>query len=80
LELNGWLISDGGFKLPNVARMQKDVPEWKKCMKRYSGSIGLLYIWYNDQLSRDIWDATVKGRKAFLLTCSTFKVWLIITC
>ncbi|TVU18843.1 hypothetical protein EJB05_34958, partial [Eragrostis curvula] len=57
-----WLAHflDGGFKLPNVAAMQKDVLEWEKCMKRYSGryfrrsSIVLLHIWYNDQLCHDM--------------------------
>ncbi|KAL6900836.1 hypothetical protein ACP4OV_005512 [Aristida adscensionis] len=57
-----WLVHfmDGGFKLPNVTAMQKDVLEWEKYMKRYSGkyfrrsSIGILHNWYNDQLCRDM--------------------------
>jgi hypothetical protein len=61
-----------GFKLPNAAAMQKDVPEWEKCMQRYSGrdfftSGTTIYF-------AVIWDATIEGRKAFLLTCSTF-IW-----
>ncbi|KAL6883283.1 hypothetical protein ACP4OV_010697 [Aristida adscensionis] len=57
-----WLVHfmDGGFRLPNVKAMQKDVLEWEKYMKRYSGkyfrrsSIVILHTWYNDQLCRDM--------------------------
>jgi len=57
-----WLARflDCGFRLPNVAAMQKDVLEWEKYMKRYSGryfrrsSILLVHTWYNDQLCRDM--------------------------
>ncbi|KAG0459265.1 hypothetical protein HPP92_022393 [Vanilla planifolia] len=57
-----WLASllDGGFRLPSVREMEKDVKEWDKYMKTYNGesyrrsSIGLIHIWYNDQLCRDM--------------------------
>ncbi|KMT01258.1 hypothetical protein BVRB_9g212760 [Beta vulgaris subsp. vulgaris] len=57
-----WLFEllDGKFKLPNVQKMEKDVLEWDKFMKRYSGQyyrrscIGALHIWYNDQLCKDM--------------------------
>ncbi|KAJ1275075.1 hypothetical protein BS78_05G108400 [Paspalum vaginatum] len=51
---------NGGFRLPNVTEMQKDILEWDKYMKRYSGryfrrsSIVILHNWYNDLLCRDM--------------------------
>ncbi|RLM73926.1 putative flavin-containing monooxygenase 1 isoform X3 [Panicum miliaceum] len=57
-----WLahFMDGGIRLPSVTAMQNDVLEWEKYMKRYAGRyfrrscVGLLHIWYNDQLCRDM--------------------------
>jgi dimethylaniline monooxygenase (N-oxide forming) len=51
---------DGGFRLPSVGAMHKDVLEWEKFMKRYSrgyfrrSCIEILNIWYNDQLCKDM--------------------------
>ncbi|KNA22525.1 hypothetical protein SOVF_033190, partial [Spinacia oleracea] len=57
-----WLFEllDGKFKIPSIQEMEKDVLEWDKFMKRYSGKyyrgscIGALHICYNDQLCKDM--------------------------
>ncbi|XBI05206.1 hypothetical protein VPH35_133390 [Triticum aestivum] len=57
-----WLahFMDGGFRLPSIKAMHRDVLEWEKFMKRYSHGgfhafcIGLLNNWYKDNLCRDM--------------------------
>ncbi|EYU34935.1 hypothetical protein ABFS82_11G039700 [Erythranthe guttata] len=58
-----WLsfFLDGAFNLPSIKEMEKDIQEWDKYMKKYSGNgkfrracIGGVHIYYNDQLCRDI--------------------------
>ncbi|KAL2936885.1 putative flavin-containing monooxygenase 1 [Bienertia sinuspersici] len=57
-----WIFEllDGKFKLPSIPKMEKDVLEWDKFMKRYAGKyyrrscIGALHIWYSDQLCKDM--------------------------
>ncbi|XP_020585633.1 LOW QUALITY PROTEIN: probable flavin-containing monooxygenase 1 [Phalaenopsis equestris] len=50
----------GGFRLPRIKLMEEDVKEWDKYMKKYSrehyrrSSIGVIHIWYNDQLCKDM--------------------------
>lgn len=68
-----WIMEllDGKFKVPSFKEMEKDIKEWDKYMKRYSGkyyrksSIGALHIWYNDQLCKDMgWNP--KRKKGFV--------------
>ncbi|XP_059429313.1 probable flavin-containing monooxygenase 1 [Corylus avellana] len=68
-----WLaeLLDGTFKLPCIKEMEKDVANWDKYMKTYSGQyyrrscIGALHIWYNDQLCKDMgWNP--KRKKGFI--------------
>ncbi|XP_044446955.1 uncharacterized protein [Triticum aestivum] len=57
-----WLayFMDGGFRLPSVEAMQRDVLECEKVMKHYSRDesrtpcTGLLPTWYNDRLCEDM--------------------------
>ncbi|KAI0489405.1 hypothetical protein KFK09_029247 [Dendrobium nobile] len=62
---------DGGFQLPRIEQMEKDVTEWEKFMKRYlheyyrRSSIGTIHIWYNDHLCKDI-GCNPKRKKGFL--------------
>ncbi|XP_052179136.1 probable flavin-containing monooxygenase 1 isoform X2 [Diospyros lotus] len=68
-----WLaeLLDGKFKLPSIVEMERDVAEWDKYKKEYSGRyfsrscIGGLHIWYNDQLCKDMgWNP--RRKKGFL--------------
>lgn len=68
-----WLAEflDGTFKLPSIKEMEKDIANWEKCLRLYSGpfykraSIAVLHIWYNDQLCKDMgWNP--KRKKGFL--------------
>ncbi|PSS21013.1 Flavin-containing monooxygenase [Actinidia chinensis var. chinensis] len=57
-----WLAHflNGTFELPSISSMEKDVMMWDEYMKQYAGRlyrrscVGVLHIWYNDQLCRDI--------------------------
>ncbi|XP_020677248.2 probable flavin-containing monooxygenase 1 [Dendrobium catenatum] len=57
-----WLthLLDGGFHLPSIKLMEEDMKKWDKYMKEYSheyyrrSSIGIIHIWYNDQLCKDM--------------------------
>lgn len=68
-----WLaeLLAGKFKLPSRKEMEKDINEWDKCMKEYSGPyymrscLAVQQIWYNDQLCKDMgWNP--KRKKGFL--------------
>lgn len=57
-----WLAEfmDGTFKLPSIKEMEKDIADWEKCLKIYSGRfykrgcIAILHNCYNDQLCKDM--------------------------
>ncbi|XP_038900843.1 probable flavin-containing monooxygenase 1 [Benincasa hispida] len=57
-----WLAEflDGTFKLPSIKEMEKDIANWEKCLKLYSGPsykrgcIATLHNCYNDQLCKDM--------------------------
>lgn len=60
-----WLACflDDGFMLPSKQIMEKNIMEWDKYYKRYSGNssdcyrrscITPIHIWYNDQLCKDM--------------------------
>lgn len=57
-----WIVEllDGGFKLPSIEEMEKDISNWDDYMKNSSGKyyqrscITALDIWYNDQLCKDM--------------------------
>ncbi|CAK9177911.1 unnamed protein product [Ilex paraguariensis] len=68
-----WLaeLLDGTFKPPSIEEMEKDIAEWDKFMKRYSGPyyrrscIAAVNIWHNDQLCKDMgWNP--KRKKGFI--------------
>ncbi|KAG6604964.1 putative flavin-containing monooxygenase 1, partial [Cucurbita argyrosperma subsp. sororia] len=68
-----WLAEflDGTFKLPSIKEMEKDIAEWDKCIKLYSGPyfnrgcIASLHVRYCDQLCKDMgWNP--KRKKGFL--------------
>ncbi|XP_031122902.1 probable flavin-containing monooxygenase 1 [Ipomoea triloba] len=69
-----WLAHflDEKFKMPSIKEMEKDVWEWEKYMRKYSGEayrgpcIGALHIWYNDQLCRDV-GCNPRRKKGWLL-------------
>ncbi|XP_038900443.1 probable flavin-containing monooxygenase 1 isoform X1 [Benincasa hispida] len=57
-----WLAEfmDDTFKLPSIKDMEKDIVNWEKTLKQYSGPffkracIAILHIWYCDQLCKDM--------------------------
>uniref|UniRef100_A0A1S3BK15 Flavin-containing monooxygenase n=1 Tax=Cucumis melo TaxID=3656 RepID=A0A1S3BK15_CUCME len=57
-----WLVEflAGTFKLPSIKEMEKDIENWERCLKLYSGEsywrgcIGMLHHHYNDQVCKDI--------------------------
>ncbi|KAI0514064.1 hypothetical protein KFK09_010098 [Dendrobium nobile] len=61
----------GKFKLPSKRSMEKNVMEWEKHVKKYSGSryrgscISTLHIWNNDQLCKDM-GCNPRRKKCFL--------------
>ena len=68
-----WLAQflGGKFELPRIREMEKDVRLWENNLKLYGGKyvrrscIGSVYIWYNDQLLKDMGCKT-KRKKGIL--------------
>ncbi|XP_038900871.1 probable flavin-containing monooxygenase 1 [Benincasa hispida] len=67
-----WLAEflGGTFKLPSIKEMEKDIGDWDKCLKLYSGPsykrgcIGMLHHCYSDQVCKDMgWNP--RRRKGF---------------
>ena len=62
-------LLDGTFKLPSIKEMENDMVELDEYLKRSSGqhyrrSCMALYIWYHDQLCKDMgWNP--KRKKGF---------------
>ncbi|GLT48490.1 hypothetical protein SLA2020_221110 [Shorea laevis] len=67
-----WLAHflDGNIKLPSIREMEKDVMLWEKHLKQCSGRyfsrlcVGVINIWYNDQLCKDMGRKT-RRKKGF---------------
>lgn len=68
-----WLahLLKGTFMLPRIKEMEEDVLRWAKYMKKYSieynrrSFLGVLHIWYTDQLCRDMGCNPRRKRSAF---------------
>ncbi|OMO80363.1 Dimethylaniline monooxygenase, N-oxide-forming [Corchorus olitorius] len=68
-----WLTQflGGRMELPSITEMEKDIKIWDEYIKKYNGkyfrrsSIGAAYIWYNDQLCRDMGRKTRRKKGIF---------------
>lgn len=71
--MSKWLLCllEGGFQLPTIEQMEKDVQKWVECTKLYKRKplrwtcIQATNTWYNDQLCKDMaWNP--KRKSGFL--------------